>query len=1365
MKYPLYLLLFIFLTGQAATAQIMSYIGIEQGLSNNTVTTIHKDKLGLMWFGTIDGLNRFDGYSFKVFRNKYGDSTSLPHDIVTCIYSDPTANIWTGTQKGIGILDNKTLKFSPVYYRNNLNKRSVCDKWVNDIKGDNHGNTYVGCTDIGLLTYPAGQKEGVRIPLKDNLKRTSSYSVNAIAILNSGSIWLMIERIGLCAYDPKAKIIYPVATGDMATASSISYDNNGKLWMGTHHGLYNYDIKSHLLQKYLFKENTLNEGWVTDVLFDKANCLWLTTNGEGVIKIKGDDRKSYQLIKQGKTGSLTSNAVYAIYEDELSRKWIGTLRGGINVIDNKKNQFKTYVHEAGNNSLAYNFTFSFCEDRNKNVWIGTDGGGISIWNSRQNTFVNDLYNVPNSKQLANAHIASMVKGAEPYIWIASFGQGVYRFNEQLKRLDAVLFKSATHATATWKLYNDENNDIWATCLRGDNPVSATNRLFIYNNKEERFVPAPFRVSSDILSVIDDDRQNLWMGSFTSLIHANKKTGVDKIIDLKTAVRALYKSKSGRLWIGTYGRGLMSYDTRTNRFVEYTEDNGLCNNKVLNIEGDNSGNIWVSTYNGLSKLNPTNGKIENFYSVDGLQSNQFYYNASAHLSSGQLVFGGIKGFNVFYPDSIRQFHDFPNLLISGLRIDNAAVNAASEFVPAAKNIYAIDHITLPYDKAILSVDFVALEYSLPEKIQYAYFLKGRDKAWNYVGNLRSINYSRLSEGHYTLKIKCTNASGIWSQKERVIYITVLPPWYRTWWAYCLYLGGIVTAVYLYLLYHKKQTALEYEVKLVTEVNEKKLAFFTNISHELRTPLTLIVNPIKDLLQSNGANLDLIDISSVYRNSRRLLSLVDQLLLFRTSESEITELQPSWLNMKDICYEVFLCFNNQVKAKHLFYEFRCGDPEIIGYADREKLEIVLFNLLSNAIKYTSEQGSVILELKKTDQFIEILIKDTGPGIPNDIGEKLFEKFYRLPQEYDQVTQSGFGIGLFLAKKYCDIHNGILSYSSILGEGTTFKLLLPLTEKIPTTNSNYMESGKNSVSPLLQEVIADVDDVTEKVGKNQHVEEILSGMVNEKAVILLIDDDREIRAYIKQLLQSTYTVYEADNTDAGFDIVLENEPDIIVCDVIMKGTSGVEFCSRMKESPSFSHIPIILLTGTSSPEIKLKGIECGADDYITKPFESELLIARIKSMLKGRGALKDYFFNEITLKNNSLKIPTEYSDFLSKCIRIVEDHLEDEDFSLKVFSEEMGMSRSKLFRKIKSISGLSNTEFIRYIRLRKAAELMIQTDLQIKEIAFQIGFQDIKYFREQFSKLFEMKPSDFVRKYRTTFIKNWNLNTSIPNWKNKY
>lgn len=1352
------------LSALSVFGQQFSYLGIENGLSNNTVTSIHKDKFGLMWFGTLDGLNRYDGYHFQVFRKKYGDTTSLPNDQISIVTSDSNGNIWVGTHAGIGVLDNATLTFTQIAYLNNQHKRINFDNWVYDVKQNIDGKMLIGTFGLGLMTCEPNSAIAHQLPLIIKHKKNYNYTVTAISPPNKNGVWVTVDGVGLCYYNRKDNVLQGL-NAMLPTGFSILQDHKNELWIGTGIGMYHYLPRLGQLSKYAFKEPNLSATKFTGLIIDKSDFLWATTDGEGIVKVDLNNQ-SISTLKQSSFSGLTSNAIYTLFEDELSRKWIGTLRGGVNIIDEKKNQFRTYANIPLNpNSLVNNFTFSFCEDNEKNVWIGTDGGGLSIWNRKLNFFKNYV-NIPGkSNTIRNNYITSIVKDDEGEMWLSSFGTGVSRFSKKANSFVDIPFDTESLHHSVWKLIKDQRDIIWATCLKGDGAIFNRDRLFFYNKDKGKFVPAPFDVKNDIVAITDDGPDKLWLGSFNGLLHADKKSGVDQFLDLQTTVRSLHLSSNGILWIGTYGKGLLAYSPNLRKYVTYNEEKGLCNNKVLNIEEDKKGSIWVSTNNGISKLIPATGKIENFYATDGLQSNQFYFNASTSLSSGEIIFGGIKGFNVFYPDSIRQYHDFPPLILTGLRIANTVTDARSEYAPDKQSIYTIDKLRLPYDKAIISLDYVALEYSLPEKIQYSYYLEGRDRSWNNVGNQRTVNYSHLNEGHYTLKLRSTNASGIWNKHERWIDIEVLPPWYRTWWAYFLYLATVGSSLYAYLFYLKKQTQFEYEVKLAKELNEKKISFFTNISHELRTPLTLIVNPIKELLHSNGTNLDLVDISAVYRNSRRLLSLVDQLLLFRSSENELSAFQPDFINLKEVVYEVFLCFTNQVKAKNIKYSFECLTEDPMIYGDREKIEIILFNLLSNAIKYTPDQGSVNLSIQSRENFFAITVADNGRGIPQETGEKLFEKFHRLQSQNDNTAQeSGFGIGLFLAKKYTELHHGRLTYQSQVGAGTTFTLLLPAMDANQAASVFNKRASRRSGSLLLNELVADAGEAAVLPAERVKVDAIMDDIVNKKPAILLIDDDFEMRNYIKILLKDDYITYEADNTEAGFKIVLECEPDIIVCDVVMRGMSGVEFCSKLKESPTFSHIPVILLTGSSSPEIKLKGIECGADDYITKPFESELLIARIKSMLKKRDTLKNYFFNEITLKNNSQKIPAEYSEFLSRCIAIVEKHMQDELFDIKKLTDEIGMSRSKLFRKIKSISGLSSSEFIRYIRLRKAAEMMIQTDMQIKEIAFRVGFQDIKYFREQFYKLFEMNPSEFIKKYRHTFSVSHHLNSGVPAPKSK-
>ena len=1331
-------------------------LGIEDGLSNNSVTSIYKDQYGFMWFGTLDGLNRFDGYTFKLFKNKFDDPSSLPNNRIRAIAADNTGNLWVGTEKGIGVLDNKTMQFSGISYSPDNDSQSTAklyDKGVNDIKTGKSGNIFICSADLGLLLYKRNAKKAIQIPLISYGKKVNQYSAEEIIIDPEDNAWLMIDGGSLCFYNAKTGSLVVKAKGPLG-ARCIKLDPFGKLWIGTGKGLFFYNTLSHRLEKFELKDNVLNNSIIIDIYFDK-NRLWLCTNGNGIRIIDIFGNSESQIVKQENLRTLTSNAIKMIYEDEQSRKWIATLRGGINVIDHNKSQFKTIAHDPVNkNSLVHNFTFSFCEDADKNVWIGTDGGGISVWNRRTNTFKNYVYTIGNDRSIGNNQVSCIVKDHEQNIWISTYGGGISKFNKHSGDFENIPFVKAK-STSVWKLHVDKGGDIWASCLVG--LYRNVNRLFKYNASTHTFNPAPFPVNTDIISIADDDNENLWLGDFTGLLHANKKRGITRVFDLKAAVTALRVSKTGKLWIGTEGRGLMRYDKATNKFTTYTEDEGLSNNTVLNVEEDKKGNIWVSTFNGLSKLNPSTGKFETFYKTDGLQSNQFSSNASCQLSSGEMLFGGIKGFNIFHPDSIRQFKKFSPIMITDLRVFNLPVNAASEFVEKSSTIYNVEHIRLPYDKAMLSLDYVALEYSLPEKIQYAYYLKGWDKSWNYVNKLRTINYTRLNEGNYTLKIRSTNASGIWNPKEKTIYVTVLPPWYRSWWAYCLYLLAMGSGVYIYVYYQKEKSRLQYDLKLSalkseqeTELNEKKISFFTNIAHELRTPLTLIVNPISDLLTNKGQNINFVDVSAVHRNTNRLLSLVDQLLLFKSTDNEISGLKPEVLNLVEVCTEVSLCFNNQVKAKKINYSFQNISEKLLIFSDREKIEIVLFNLISNAIKYSDGQGSVSFVLREEDGNAVMSVKNTGRVIPAHIGDKLFEKFFRLDQVDTPSKKSGFGIGLFVSKKTAEIQGGSLSYSSNAEEGTVFVYKIPTHVESITDEAINME--KSASTPLLSELFTDTaysrPELKQTVSENMN--QVYEGVIEQRPKVLIVDDNAEMRGYINQLLKTSYTIFEAENAESALGILKKTEPDIIISDIVMPGMSGVEFCSKVKEDTEYSHIPVILLTGTSSPEVKLKGIECGADDYITKPFEKDLLIARIKSILKSRDTLKKFFFNEVTLQGNNEKVPEEYSTFLKTGIEIVERHLEDKNFNVKVFITEMKMGRTNVYRQVRAISGLTITEFIRYIRLKKAAELIIKTDIRVMEVGYAVGINDPRYFREQFSKIFGINPSEYKKKYRRTFLR---------------
>ncbi|MEI6948941.1 two-component regulator propeller domain-containing protein [Paraflavisolibacter sp. H34] len=1405
---------------------ITRQLGIEQGLSNNSVRCIYQDHNGFMWFGTYDGLNRYDGYQFQVFRNKLNDTTSLPHNYIYSIHEDARHNLWVGTGRGLGIYNNLTARFLPAWYlRADNHQKARITVNVSNIASDAAGNVYIGTNGYGLMVRPKGKEVAEQLLINKGGTITFDYNVQAIRVDRHQRIWLFIARVGLCRYDPARKQIRVV--NNRLQGAQCMADDGESLWIGTNSGLFQYSIPADsLVRSYKEGPGELSSANVASLCPDRQGQLWIGTEAGGINVLDPRTGRFSYLLPGETSNSLSSESVFSIVEDKEGRKWMGTLKGGINIIDAQKPPFRTISHDPLNtNSLINNFVSSFYEDAQGNLYIGTDGGGMSIWNRKENTFSNFRHQGGNPASLSHNMVDCIRQDYLGNIWIATYGGGINRFqpsSRSFRNYRCVDGATGEENKNVWLVYEDRDKVLWATTF-------IQGRLYRFNREADRFETFDAELN-DLIALTEDRSGQLWGGNSYQLILIDKQTKKHRYFSTEKPVRALHEDRKGNFWVGTEGGGLLLFDRRQGKIVRrFSADDGLCNNSVLNILEDGRGHLWLSTFNGLSEFDPVARTFKNYYQYDGLQSNQFLYNAALRLRSGELAFGGIRGFNLFFPERVQARSNQPPVLLTGLRINNQPVTTGTPYITATEGD-RIEAVRIPFSQAVLSFDVAALEYSAPGRIRYAYFLEGWDKGWNYSGSLRTANYTHLREGAYVLHVKATTAAGSWNPRELRLKITVLPPWYRSWWAYTLYLLLVAGAISLYQRYRIRQARLRYEVRIARlnaenertekekslaelelekaerergaaelarekaekekeraerekaqaeyektqaqyqaekaeretekvinerekEINEKRLSFFTHISHEFRTPLTLIINPVKDLLQKGEgrAQGDQAGLNTVYRNARRLISLVDQLLLFRKAEAGADKLKITRLNFSALCREVYLAFAQQARVLEIDYRFDGPEEPLELYGDREKLEIVLYNLLSNALKYTPKGGSVALSVFPAEETVEVRVADTGYGIPKAVGDKLFERFYQV-REQGIPTKSGFGIGLYLARHFVESHKGNLTYDSEPGRGTAFSIRLLKGTDHFAGEPIFEEAAEEPA--LVKELLEDRSLVKKEKAPREGKTE-LESLVNENQSLLVVDDDDQIRQYIIQIFGPAFTIYEASNAEEGLKLAGQYVPDIIISDVNMQGMSGIDLCRSIKEDASLSHIPVILLTGSSSAETRLEGVEGGADDYITKPFERELLVARVANILKSRTTLQKYFFNEVTLQKNPLKISAEYKEFLDACIAIVEEHLDDPNFSIKMLATEIGMSHSNLYKKVKSISGQSVNAFIRFIRLRKAAGLLINTNSNVNETAAQVGFNDTKYFREQFSKLFGMNPSEYIKKYRKLFGKSFNLN----------
>ncbi|MFT3827491.1 MAG: two-component regulator propeller domain-containing protein [Chitinophagaceae bacterium] len=1331
-----------------ATDLPVKYLGIEQGLSNNAVTCIYQDYRGFMWFGTYDGLNRYDGYTFKIFRNILGDNTSINSNNIYAIEGDTRHNIWVGVQNGLSIFNPATSAFSSPRYTDIYGSAQDIQDEVHVVKSIGNGHMLVGTRQNGLLIFESNTSKGTQIALTG--ANTGHYNVTAIEFdQQRQSAWVFVRQYGLFLYDIKNRKLTPVSN-TITQANCLKIDQGGNLWIGSETGLYHFNTTTgHFSQNLM--PSRIN---VVRFCQDRQQIMWIATDGEGVWSLPPGASQPQPFVTANGTSVVNSNAIYAIYEDANERKWIGTLRGGINMVEAKPLPFKKITYgSADRNSNVDNFILSFCEDQPQRIWIGTDGAGLRYWNRSNNTYTEYKNNPADKNSLSSNFITSIIKDQYNDTWISTWSGGVNRLRRNSRSFERYTFKNpATGAEEqnAWLVYEDAQKNLWASTTN-DGSLYLLNRS---TNHFDLFDPAIVNLQS----LAEDRSGNLWGGNYTSLILIDRNTKKHRFYNIGYPVRSIHQDRNDNLWLGTQGAGLLLFN-RSGQYKSFTTADGLPGNTILRMLEDNKGNLWLSTYNGLCMFNPSTRICRNFSTTDGLQSNQFSFNAALTLSSGEFLFGGIKGFNIFSPDSINEQKSTPGIFLTGLKINNRSIDEDSSY-PITMNQDIISQVVLPFDKAMVSLDFVALNYSGTDKIKYAYFLQGWDKDWNYISNLRTANYSRLQEGNYVFKVKATRPDGIWSNETKLLTITVLPPWYRTWWAYLTYLLCAAGIIYLYIRYTRRQERLRYEIKLAhlenekdKELTEKKLSFFTNISHEFRTPLSLIINPLKEKLNHADNNNTDPELTIAYRNARRLLSLVDQLLLFRKADSDEDVLKISKTDIADLSKGVYQCFLQQAKTKQIDYQLITPGKPLMVHVDNEKIEIALFNLLSNAFKYTPNNGAITVEVQENMNEVLVSVKDNGCGIDEEAQKKIFEKFGQADQP--AVRKAGFGIGLYLVKHFTEEHRGSVTCKSTLNKGTTFTISLPKgTAHLP---ENYIQCDNTTTTHELLEELAiepeqqltvQVADIT--AGQGKAVEEVITG----KKSILLIDDSAEIREYLQHLFQKQYLLYVADNGTDGFALAAEHIPDLIISDINMKGMDGVELCQAIKQSENLGHIPVILLTGSTAQETKLRGIEGGADDYITKPFDQELLVARVESILRNRNLLQRYFFDNITLKETTIKVPAEYQEFLRKCIRVIEENLDTDDFTIKKFSKAMGMSHSGLYQKVKAISGQSLNAFIRSIRLRRAAVLMLTEGMNVNQSATQVGIGDVRYFREQFVKLFGITPSEYIKKYRSSF--NNSLNT---------
>jgi signal transduction histidine kinase/ligand-binding sensor domain-containing protein/DNA-binding response OmpR family regulator len=1347
-----------------------SHLDIFNGLSHSQVQAIIKDAKGFMWFGTASGLNRYDGYTFKVFRHKENDSTSLSDDLITKIQEGPHNKFWIDTRGGQCIFDpvsEKAIVNTAEYCR----QLSIPAATVTDIAKDKQGCFWFAQVGYGLSRYNPATRSVHRFrrqPVKKEIP-----DVTDMVADNAGNLWVIYNDGLLDSYNTATEKITYTNAGIFKKSEALRYrlfaDAENDLWIyseGFPQGVFCYNSRSNELKHYHHNASggRLNNNLVTGIQQDNNGMIWIATDHGGVNLVnKRTGVVSYLENNPEDIKSISQNSVNAIYRDNTGIIWLGTYKKGINYYHENIIKFPVYRHLLSDaKSLPFDDVNRFVEDDKGNLWIGTNGGGLIYYDRATGSYRTFKHNPANDNTISNDVIVSLCIDHNKKLWIGSFYGGLdcYDGKRFIHYKHDPQNTSSVSDNSIWEIYEDAQQQLWVGTLSG-----GLNRFDAGINGFINYRTGTGSINSNYISAMAEDQEgNLWIGTESGINVLNKKTGKffyythnskDPHSLGNNSVTALLKDNRGNMWVATRN-GLNFFDKNTKSFRHFNEVDGLAENNILTLMEDNAHTLWLGTTNGISRAwVQYNGneisqiQFRNYDERDGLQGRAFNENAALKTKDGELIFGGANGFNIISPEAIAHNTIVPDVVLTDLRVFDKSPQpgeVVNNRVLLQTAISEVKEITLKYHENIFSLEFAALNYSNPEKNQYAYKLEGFNNDWLTTdGTHRTVTYTNLDPGKYIFRVKASNGDGVWNEAGTSLVVTILPPFWRTIPAFIIYallIGAILFAarrLTIQRAHMRFQLAQQKkEAERVHELDLLKLKFFTNVSHEFRTPLSLIMAPVEKMLKQTHEPEQKKQYLLIYRNARRLLALVNQLLDFRKLEMQELRLYPSLGDIVSFVKEIAYSFTDMAGAKHINFNFTTDIPSLQISFDPDKLERILFNLLSNAFKFTPEHGSiqVIVGMQRGSgdnqaQYVSIQVKDSGIGIPAEDQDKIFERFFQHDVP-GSILNQGSGIGLAISKEFVRLHQGSISVESEPGKGTSFTVLLPVTA--PVTEPAVTVSEELLAAEMPEEQ-------REQPGKPSR----------KRPVILIVDDNEDIRFYLKDNLRRNYTVYEAVNGAEGWEKTKKHQPDLVVSDVMMPVMDGMELCRHIKNDKQTSHIPVILLTARSAAEPKLEAFQVGANDYVTKPFSFEMLQSRIRNLLAQQEAMRRLFQKQIEVNPSEISITSVDEQFIRQSIDTVEQHISNPEFSVEDLSRALHMSRVALYKKLLALTGKSPLDFIKTIRLKRAAQLLEKSQFTISEIAYEVGFNNPKYFARTFKKEFGVLPSEYAAQKNTNTTPN--------------
>ena len=1290
---------------------------VESGLSNNSVECSIQDNDGFLWVGTINGLNRFDGYTFKTFYNEPGDTSSIGSNFIRCLYNDSHGIIWVGTNKGVYTFDKIREKFNLIRALPKGNSTQI----ISDA-----GGRFWFIIDLYIYRLDPGTGKVRSYPMDGQ-----SPVATSIAITPDNTLWAttsngcirkyLAERDSFYTYSTYKRVADPLSS----SIEKIFPVSDSSFLIGTKsEGVKIFDTRT---GKYTDIITLNQEGtgiYVRSFIKRNENEYWIGTETGIYIYNSRNGSVGHLQREYDNPYSISDNVIFTFCRDREGGLWIGTYLGGLNYLPERYVFFEKFFPRLNTPSLSGNAVHEICKDRFGNFWIGTEDGGVDKVSLPARTFTS--FRPGSSKGGIAYHNIHGLLATGNELWIGTFEHG-------LDVLDILTGKVIRHYNAGTGAHDLKSNFIVTIFQTRAHEIliGTWEGLYKYDRASDNFSPVQ-GFGSHIQALLEDDQGVLWCCTQGEGVYyydprtrqyGNYRYDPNDVHSLiENHVNGIFQDSRNNLWIATEG-GLCQFTKKSGKFTRYTTRDGLPDNLIFRILEDGKHNLWISTSKGLVCFNPDTRDIRTYKRSNGLLSDQFNYNSSFKDSDGMIYFGSVKGLIGFNPAQFLKNTSVPPVYITGMQINNKEFTVDNKNSPLKESIAYTRVVELPFDQSTISIDFAALSYTVPEMNEYAYKLAGFDKDWTYLKTNRKAYFTKLPPGKYTFKVKGSNSSGTWNEKEAELEIDILPPYWASTWAYVLYALVIVSVIYLIIRYYtaraseKNRRRIEWlEREKEREIYHAKIEFFTNVAHEIRTPLTLIKMPLDKLMKKQDEHPEINEnLRTMERNTNRLIDLTNQLLDFRKTEIDKFSLNFVKTDISELIRETAANFQPAAEEKNISFRLELPRLSLQAFVDPEAVRKILNNLINNAIKYAGSKVFVqLLAFNSEDNVFSIEVRNDGFLIPYDQKEKIFQPFYRLKAT---EKEPGTGIGLPLARSLAELHKGILELKKPENDLNVFLLVLPIHQEQEFVLQN---DGAEHVLPA--ESVGDVPDPS-------------------RPVILFVEDNREILDFISRELQCDYIVRRALNGKQALEVLRDDNIQLIISDIMMPVMDGIELCKALKTDLDYSHIPIILLTAKNTLHSKIEGLEVGADAYIEKPFAFEHLKAQIINLLSNRTKIKEYFASSPLVHIKSMGHSKADKQFLEQLDTIIHENLTNMNMDVEKLARHMNMSRATFHRKVKALSNLTPHELINISRLQEAARLLADGNYRVYEVADILGYTLQSNFARDFHKQFGMTPTEYV------------------------